>query len=370
MKKSIKERRLLSLLSWLVAASLAFIIPVSSAFAFNRIDVIRAMESIDSNWNELQMDVWINDLKNEPDPGVFIGDSMRFSVESSAPGYFLFVLVDAKGETTVINSHTGQPPSTNLDYPPEDSVDVLDQGPPAGEQTLFVVASDTPFSNESLGMSDYIDTVAKDSTILAGFVAAVSQVSATGKLAISPRYKYFVDSTDNKISSRGLWKVVRQQIKEANTDPDSGGDPVNIIEGGTGDKTTAAVEPVTTGSATASASSALALDIKFQFNSSDLEAEGITQLDVLGSTLVTLMEEETLPRISLEGHTDDIGSAEYNKFLSNKRAEAARDYLLDTFGLPQSTIEAYGMGEEFPVSDNVTKAARALNRRVELRVLR
>ena len=113
----------------------------------------------------------------------------------------------------------------------------------------------------------------------------------------------------------------------------------------------------------------LSLDIKFQYNSAELGPEGVAQLDSLGDILLSLLEAQNLPKISLEGHTDDTGSAEYNLDLSDRRAKSARRYLLDTFGLPASNIEAYGMGESSPMVANVDKETRALNRRVELRVL-
>jgi len=101
-----------------------------------------------------------------------------------------------------------------------------------------------------------------------------------------------------------------------------------------------------------------------------LSEDGITQLDALGSALIELLETNNLPRISLEGHTDDTGPAEYNMGLSDNRAKSARAYLINSYGLPDSTIEAYGMGESSPTVKNVDRVSRAQNRRVELRVLR
>ena len=113
--------------------------------------------------------------------------------------------------------------------------------------------------------------------------------------------------------------------------------------------------------------SALSLDIKFRYNSAELEGAGIAQLEVLGSALVNYLEAGDLPVISLEGHTDDSGPEDYNMDLSNRRANATRAFLVDNFGLPASSIEAYGMGEERPIAPNTDAASRAINRRVELR---
>lgn len=70
-------------------------------------------------------------------------------------------------------------------------------------------------------------------------------------------------------------------------------------------------------------------------------------------------------KLSVEGYTDSIGSDEYNQTLSEKRADAVRDYLVSQ-SLNQSSITAQGLGKADPVATNDTNAGRALNRRVEL----
>jgi outer membrane protein OmpA-like peptidoglycan-associated protein len=70
-------------------------------------------------------------------------------------------------------------------------------------------------------------------------------------------------------------------------------------------------------------------------------------------------------RISVEGHTDNIGGVAMNQTLSEKRAEAVRAYLVSQ-GVPADRITAVGHGEEQPVASNKTAAGRQQNRRVEL----
>jgi len=67
------------------------------------------------------------------------------------------------------------------------------------------------------------------------------------------------------------------------------------------------------------------------------------------------------------GHTDSKGPAEYNLNLSQRRAEAVREFLIAE-GCDGSKLTAKGYGEEKPFADNATKVGRALNRRVELTV--
>jgi outer membrane protein OmpA-like peptidoglycan-associated protein len=70
-------------------------------------------------------------------------------------------------------------------------------------------------------------------------------------------------------------------------------------------------------------------------------------------------------RLEIEGHTDSIGSDEFNQALSEKRAGTVRDYLVDA-GVPINSVIARGLGKNNPVADNATAAGRKLNRRVEM----
>ena len=70
-------------------------------------------------------------------------------------------------------------------------------------------------------------------------------------------------------------------------------------------------------------------------------------------------------RLQVEGHTDSIGSDEYNRRLSEERADAVRDYLIQQ-GIKHDAITAAGFGKSEPVASNETPEGRQQNRRVEL----
>lgn len=74
-------------------------------------------------------------------------------------------------------------------------------------------------------------------------------------------------------------------------------------------------------------------------------------------------------RLRVEGHTDDVGSAEKNLELSTRRAEAVRAFLVAAGGTAENRVEAAGYGEASPLVPNESVATRALNRRVVIRVL-
>jgi outer membrane protein OmpA-like peptidoglycan-associated protein len=70
-------------------------------------------------------------------------------------------------------------------------------------------------------------------------------------------------------------------------------------------------------------------------------------------------------KIQVEGHTDSIGTDEYNQRLSEQRADSVRDYIVQQ-GVPGAGVTATGLGKDGPVASNDTAAGRQQNRRVEL----
>jgi OOP family OmpA-OmpF porin len=70
--------------------------------------------------------------------------------------------------------------------------------------------------------------------------------------------------------------------------------------------------------------------------------------------------------LDIEGHTDNVGTAQLNQDLSQKRAQAVRQALVSQFAVPPGKLTATGFGFAHPVESNDTVEGRARNRRVEL----
>jgi outer membrane protein OmpA-like peptidoglycan-associated protein len=107
------------------------------------------------------------------------------------------------------------------------------------------------------------------------------------------------------------------------------------------------------------------LDILFDFGKATIRADGASQLDELGRIVLAPALAER--RIGIYGHTDAAGSAELNRELSQARADAVRDYLVDRFKAPAARFEARGFGKDrlrLPHSP-----LDEANRRVEIVVL-
>ncbi|MDH5436259.1 MAG: OmpA family protein [Gammaproteobacteria bacterium] len=100
----------------------------------------------------------------------------------------------------------------------------------------------------------------------------------------------------------------------------------------------------------------------FDVNSSEIKPDSRSQLHELKNYVDNLSDVQS---IEIVGHTDSTGSDEYNQSLSQRRATAVKNYLVEQ-GMNTNTISTVGVGESRPIADNNTTEGRARNRRVEV----
>lgn len=103
-------------------------------------------------------------------------------------------------------------------------------------------------------------------------------------------------------------------------------------------------------------------DVTFSPGSSDIAAPAYGGLSTLAKSLNGQKYE-----IEITGHTDNIGSSEFNQKLSYDRARSVGEYLYQN-GIPQDSIKVRGASESEPIADNGTKEGRAKNRRVVIAI--
>ena len=106
------------------------------------------------------------------------------------------------------------------------------------------------------------------------------------------------------------------------------------------------------------------LDVKFDFDKADVKQDSYSDIE----NLAEFMKQYPQTATTVEGHTDSVGNAAYNQKLSERRAAAVRDTLVNQFGVEADRVNAVGYGKDRPVADNATSEGRAINRRVEASV--
>ncbi len=107
----------------------------------------------------------------------------------------------------------------------------------------------------------------------------------------------------------------------------------------------------------------IAAHVLFDFDKSDLRPEGKAELD----PLVQAMQQDPQLVASIVGHTDSRGPEDYNLGLSERRAQAVADYIVDG-GITSDRLKVEGRGESEPVAPNDTAEGRQENRRVDIEV--
>lgn len=105
-------------------------------------------------------------------------------------------------------------------------------------------------------------------------------------------------------------------------------------------------------------------NITFNTNEFALRGEFMPVLDSVAQVLYKYND----TRLTITGHTDSTGAADYNYNLSNRRAQSVANYLA-TRGIDQSRLISQGLGPDRPIASNDTESGRAQNRRVELQVV-
>lgn len=107
-----------------------------------------------------------------------------------------------------------------------------------------------------------------------------------------------------------------------------------------------------------------ALYIEFETGSASLTTSAVTALDNLGKALASLQASGF--RFRVEGHTDTVGSEDFNHALSEQRADTVTTYLARHFSIDRSHLQPVGMGKDHPLVPTPDQTAEPRNRRVQL----
>jgi len=105
--------------------------------------------------------------------------------------------------------------------------------------------------------------------------------------------------------------------------------------------------------------------IYFDFDQATIKPESKPALEAAAK----MLNENPTINVEIQGHTDSKGSDAYNLSLSDRRAASVVAYLVQNLGIDVSRLTSKGYGESMPIATNDTDAGRALNRRVEFKIL-
>ncbi|MFY7965513.1 MAG: OmpA family protein [Chitinophagaceae bacterium] len=104
--------------------------------------------------------------------------------------------------------------------------------------------------------------------------------------------------------------------------------------------------------------------LEFDVAKATVKKESFKELD----QLVEFMQRKTAATIEINGHTDNVGKEDDNKKLSQQRADAVKNYLIQK-GIAATRMKTFGLGASLPIADNATDEGRQKNRRTELKIL-
>jgi len=105
----------------------------------------------------------------------------------------------------------------------------------------------------------------------------------------------------------------------------------------------------------------ISLNVQFDIDRADVKPQYHDDIARVADFMKKHPESTTV----IEGHTDYVGTEEYNMKLSQRRAESVMNYLVEKFGIEQSRLSAKGYGKTRPIADNTTEQGRIKNRRID-----
>jgi peptidoglycan-associated lipoprotein len=168
-------------------------------------------------------------------------------------------------------------------------------------------------------------------------------------------------------------KQNEQKIGEVDQKAQAAGQSANNANQAAGDARNAATAAGAKADAIDKASRRLVYEVvlsdaegNFRFGQSELPAEAKAKLDEIVNQL---QADPKNAFIEIEGYTDSVGNKEYNEQLGLKRAESVKRYLYETHHVPLHKMNVISYGPDNPVAPNKTRAGRAQNRRVVVKVL-
>ncbi|MGH0034791.1 MAG: OmpA family protein [Myxococcota bacterium] len=265
-----------------------------------------------------------------------VGDHFRYRFRSQRDGHLTVLHIDSQGLTTLLYPSAADPDSRivagkDKSFPAELSVQ-----PPLGREDLVVIATPSAVSLDDLGL----ELPPGEAVVQLESTAAPAVVERLrDRLSGVPPDAIAITQTAMRVEGRGDVPLTAQDI---------------IVFWTT--RTRSVERP------------RLDLPVEFATGSDAIDDDARRILDEMGSALNS--PGLARQRVEIGGHTDDVGESDYNQGLSERRAAAVRDYLVEQHGIDAGRLQARGYGETAPKESGTDPAARQANRRVEFQAAR
>jgi hypothetical protein len=265
------------------------------------------------------------------------GEPLETELRSTRPAYITFVVVDAHGVAEVSQPDLGGAGNllaagTTAFHPAEDAGKSFAARPPLGAAQLMVLATEKPVTKigdrELRAGVDAVVLAADRAPAVLSDLRAELTSSAFGEFQlVSLPYTVRLTSEAKSYTAEQIVQYFAHTMRNADRPR---------LEG---------------------------WGVNFALNSADILPESRAELEKWGRVLRDpLLKDE---RFVVGGHTDDLGTPEYNQALSLRRAQAVRDVLISTYGVDASRLEVRGYGESQPLVSRTDDEGRAMNRRVD-----
>ena len=308
------------------------------SYSGNRADVIEVLETIPQTWSNANLYASLNEGSNI----IELDQNLVFNFRADVNGYLSFFHVNSHGQAIVVFPESSDQGNLLIAgvgkfYPAHNDSLEFKAEPPLGKENVYVVITQHPLSRNLLsevGDSNFVQ-LENSLTLAKRYVSAIKETARSGPVAMV-RLQHQIEGKpgQTQYKTRDIVKFFTKKNKF---------------------KTRSLERPLP--------KSLPATQVRFRFNSDILITEGKINLDTFGEALVD--NKMKTMRFDISGHTDSIGSKEYNLTLSRRRAQAAANYLLNNFDIHPNRLIVKAYGESRPLKPNDSPKNRAKNRRVQ-----
>ena len=294
------------------------------------------LDRMPSQWDDAKVRAWTNDAGAKT---YKLGEEIKFYFHAEHDCFITMVYLDSHGLLSVISPDLGSGDNRlnagiEASYPPKNANYQITAEPPLGRDNVYVIATKYPAQLAEEGSYGNSYQIANQINR-----ALLDNRQAHETAIVKLQFKVNARSEEIEYKTRDIVSYFNKTrgLKPILNQPE----PPRAF---------------------------LPLPIRFDFNSAILSWQAKRNLDEFGKSMLDPSLQGQ--KFVIAGHTDDIGPADYNMELSNRRAKAVKNYMVSRFGINADDLIVEAFGDSKPYKLSNTEEARAANRRVEFELKR